>query len=111
MLLLSFEQLLRMINNTVSKARSVNRLVQSEKFKEAWDNSDDYGKLTVQNIIGWLNKDKLEEWIIKHLERDYGEMTLEELRTAARNKGIKYYRCKSKSTLLSELARREYDEG
>lgn len=109
-MLLRLSELKSSTSNIVSKARSIERIVLSQRFEEAWNNSNDDAKLKVQNIIHWLNRGQLESWLNKYEKRKaLAELSTAELKALARQQGIPYYSRLMKSQLLDALED-EYEE-
>jgi len=111
-MIMTLEQLRAMFSNNVSRARSIERIISTPRFQEAWTNSDETARLTVQNIVGWLDVDRLEDWLKRHEKRlEYAELSTTRLKQIARKQGIPYYGSKTKAQLLSELIPEdEYEE-
>ncbi len=86
--------------------RSMDRLVSSAAFTEAW-------KLDPDNIwikFALINGDveTVEDWIEITLKKDIGEMSLRELRDYAMQLGIPNYTSYNKETLLIYIAQVQY---
>jgi len=111
-MLMTLIQLRTMFANNVSKARSIERTINTPRFQEAWLSSDESARFKVQNIIGWLDCDGLDAWLKRHeTRREYAEMSTTALKQLARKQGIPYYGSKTKAQLLSELIpEEEYEE-
>lgn len=96
--------------------RSIQRIIQTVDFKEAYNFANKHEKEELERLIDNYDKGGINNWIKIINERKilYSatsvsgmtiiyQYTVKELKIYARRIGVKYYNCKNKYELLSEI--------
>jgi hypothetical protein len=83
--------------------RCIERIIATEQFEEAYRKAKPICKEEVEGFIKAGDRDKLECWVRKQLNAEYGEMTIRELRRIAQRFGVPLYNRLPKASLLSEI--------
>ena len=78
------------------KARSVDRIIQTDFFRIAWDSADEKDQQQVVIIIGELNIDNLNNWLF----RDFENCTVRDLRKIASANHVLNYCDMNKAELI-----------
>jgi len=95
------------IHEKLKTLRSVERILLSIRFEEAWSNAGDDQKLSAQVSLDWANRQSINTWINNNREQQLGEMGFRELYSRARKLHIVNYSKMTKPELLSAIANEE----
>ncbi len=92
------------INDKLTIIRSIDRIVNSEKFDILYSHANEQDEQIIHNALKILDKDALLNWIkSKSRQINYNEVGIKELHSMARRMGIKNYTRLPKALLLFEI--------
>lgn len=98
-------EMINSLHNQILKERAILRLIETDKFKSAYENSDEHNQEKVQYYIQTLRLEDLKLWLKTKLkiEFDIENLTIEQLRELARDLGVKKYYLFSKENLIYRI--------
>lgn len=98
------------VTNKVLILRSIERIVKRPQFEAIYAAATENEKQKVNKYIEDGNKEGLLDWLHNQKRKLLGELSVATLRRKASILGIPFYNKMPKSTLLSEITRREQQE-
>ena len=91
------------VHSKILNLRSIEQQINTTRFHNLWEDSTDYQRQRVEQIIGIGDRGSLWIWIRRHPSLDLGEMHVTELRRIAKLRRIPNYSRLSKIQLLTEI--------
>lgn len=92
----------RDLHQEILKLRALERIVLSESFKKAWEESDKTDQEIARVIITSRNIEELKKWIFEITE-DLEELSYNKLRNMASKMRIAYYAKMTRDQLIKEI--------
>lgn len=100
---MTYDQLITGTHDQVLRLRSLERLIQSDRFRNLYEGSNAGLRAKVEWIIYQGDLSKLQRWMQDHPDLALEECTLQQLRNRARFKRIRNYSRLYKHELIREL--------
>lgn len=102
----TYATLLIEVQDRVNRQRAIERVIARPDFVEAYERACQSCRSHVETLIVGCDREGVVRWIREQVSREYGELSLRELRRIGQKLGVPRYNNLSKDLLLSEIVNR-----